>query len=100
MPAMWRLNQPIQEEEAEDEELYTGNNIPEFTQLLMTTLEEKTSQEPWDPELRISLNDQLVEFLKGRTPQLIQSILVNKYEEQLMQLTSSPKQAVEGKVWR
>ena len=29
--------QPIQEEEVEDEELYTGNNIPEFTQLLMTT---------------------------------------------------------------
>ena len=78
-------SQPIQEEEAEDEELYTGNNIPEITQLLMTTLEENTPQEPWDPELRITLSDQLIEFLNQNTS-VDPEYLANKYEEHLMQL--------------
>ena len=30
----------------------------------MTTLEENTTQEPWDPDLRITLNDQLIEVLE------------------------------------
>ena len=61
-------SQPIQEEEeAEDEEVDIGNNIPEITQLLMNTLEENTPQEPWDPDLRMTLNDQLIEFLNQNT---------------------------------
>ena len=53
----------IEEAEAQQEEPQTGNNIPEFTQHLMTSLEEKTSHEPWDAELRTSLTDQLIFFL-------------------------------------
>ena len=43
-------------EEAQQEEPQTGNNIPEFTNLLMTSLEENTSREPWDTELRTTLS--------------------------------------------
>ena len=88
-------SQPIEEED-EDEELYTGNNIPEFTQLLMTTLEENTSQEPWDPELRTSLNNQLVEFLKQNTS-VDPEYLVNKYEEHLMQLLQAQNKRLRAK---
>ena len=59
-------SQPIEEEE-EDQESYSGNNVSEFTQLLMTTLERNTSNEPWDPELRKSLGDQLTYFLQNNT---------------------------------
>ena len=89
-------NQPIQEEEAEDEELYTGNNIPEFTQLLMTTLEENTPQEPWDPELRTSLNHQLVEFLKQNTS-TDPEYLVNEYDKYIMQLLQAQNKRLKTK---
>ena len=90
-------SQPIQEEEKdEDQELYTGNNIPEFTQLSMTTLEENTSQEPWDPELRKSLNDQLVEFLKGNTS-VDPEYLVTKYEEHILQLLQAQNKRLKAK---
>ena len=89
--------QAIQEEEEdEDEELYIGNDIPEFTQLLMTTLEENTSEEPWDPELRTSLNGQLVEFLKGNTS-VDPNYLVTKYEEHILQLLQAQNKRLKAK---
>ena len=85
-------SQPVQEqveeqaeEEEEDAELYSGNNVSEFTQLLMTTLEENTPQEPWDPELRKSLSDQLVYFLENNTS-TDPAYLVGQYQEYLIQL--------------
>ena len=87
-------SQPIEEEE--DEELYSGNNIPEFTQLLMTTLEENTLQEPWDPELRTSLNDQLTLFLQNNTS-TDPEYLVSKYEEYLIQLIQAQTKRLKAK---
>ena len=69
----------------EEEEVYSGHNVPEFTQLLMNTLEENTHHEPWDPELRKSLNDQLTSFLQNNTS-TDPVYLAKKYEEYLIQL--------------
>ena len=89
--------QAIQEEEEdEDEELYAGNDIPEFTQLLMNTLEENTSEEPWDPALRTSLNGQVVEFLKGNTS-VDPNYLVTKYEEHIIQLLQAQNKRLKAK---
>ena len=65
MAARERLANPPMEEEVEEEE-YSGYNVPEFTQLLMNELEEKSPQEPWDPALRTSLYDQLTYFLQNK----------------------------------
>ena len=62
----------------------------------MTTLEENTSQEPWDPELRRTLNDQLVEFLNQNTS-VDPEYLVNKYEEYIMQLLQAQNKRLKAK---
>ena len=80
----------------EEEEEYSGHNVPEFTQLLMNTLEEMTPQEPWDPELRKSLNDQLTSFLQNNTS--TDSVyLVKKYEEYLIQLIQAQTKRLKAK---
>ena len=88
------VSQPIEEEE--DAELYSGNDVPEFTQLLMTTLEENTPHEPWDPELRKSLNDQLTYFLQNNTS-TDPEYLVSKYEEYLIQLIQAQTKRLKAK---
>ena len=90
-------SQPAQnEEEVEEEEVDTGNNIPEITQLLMNTLEENTSHEPWDPDLRMTLNDQLVEFLNQNTS-VDPEYLVGRYEEYLMQILQAQTKRLKAK---
>ena len=76
------------EEEIQQEELQTGNNIPEFTQILMTSLEENTSKEPWDSELRRTLTDQMIEFLQQNTS-VDPEYLVQAYEQHLQQLITA-----------
>ena len=76
-------------EEAQQEEPQTGNNIPEFTQLLMTSLEQEVpSREPWDTELRTTLTDQLIEFLQQNTS-VDPDYLVKEYERYLQQLITA-----------
>ena len=62
----------------------------------MTTLEENTLQEPWDPELRKSLNDQLVYFLQNNTS-TDPEYLVSKYEEYLIQLIQAQTKRLKAK---
>ena len=85
-------NPPMEEEEEE----YSGHTVPEFTQLLMNTLEENTPHEPWDPELRKSLNDQLTSFLQNNTS-TDPVYLVNKYEEYLIQLIQAQTKRLRAK---
>ena len=72
------------EEAQQEEEPQTGNNIPEFTQLLMTSLEENTSKEPWDNELRTTVTNQLIEFLQQNTS-VDPEYLVREYQRHLQQ---------------
>ena len=75
----------VQAIDEEEEEEYTGNNVPEFTQLLMTTLEENTSDEPWDSDLRSSLSRQLIYFLENNSS-TDPTYLVGQYQGYLLQL--------------
>ena len=54
-------------EQQQQQERSTGNTSEEFTSLLVRTLENMTQEEPWDNDLRISLQGQLVELLNQST---------------------------------
>ena len=76
-------NAPMDEEE--DEEQYSGYDVPEFTQLLLRVLEENTPQGSWDDALRTSLFDQLTHFLENNTS-TDPEYLVGQYKGYLLQL--------------
>ena len=58
-------SQPFEEEE--DAELYSGNNVPEFTQLLMNTLEENTPH----PEYLVGKYEEyLIQLIQAQTKRL------------------------------
>ena len=84
MAARTRLaNPPVDEEE--EEEQYSGYDVPEFTQLLLRVLEEITPPGSWDDELRTSLYDQLTHFLENNTS-IDPEYLVGQYEGHLIPL--------------
>ena len=62
------------------------------------SLENNTSKEPWDAELRMTLTDQLIEFLQQNTS-TEPEYLVRSYEQHLQSTYHCPKQTVEGEVW-
>ena len=74
----------------------SGNSIPEFTQALMTALEESTSSEPWDSVLRNTLRDQLIDFLNQSTSTKPE-YLVRAYEQHLLQLINAQNQRLRVK---
>ena len=94
------MSQPPEEdqegqEEVEEEE-DPGNSIPEFTHLLMTSLEETTSHEAWDSELRNTLRDQLVEFL-NQSSSTEPEYLVRTYGQHLQQLSNAQNLRLKAK---
>ena len=64
--------------------------------MLMTSLEESTSKEIWDTELRNTLRDQLIEFLRQSTS-TEPEYLVRTYEQHLLQLMSAQNQRLRVK---
>ena len=89
-------SQPVEEEQEEEAEEDSGNSIPEFTQVLISSLEESTSKEPWDTELRNTLRNQLIEFLNQSTS-TDPGYLVKEYERHLQQLINAQNQRLRVK---
>ena len=62
----------------------------------MTSLEESTSKETWDAELRNTLRDQLIDFLNQSTS-TEPEYLVRAYEQHLLQLITAQNQRLRAK---
>ena len=94
MAARQRLANPQMDEE--DEEQYSGYDVPEFTQLLLRVLEENTPQGSWDDALRTSLYDQLTHFLENNTS-TDPEYLVGQYKGYLIQLIQAQTKRLKAK---
>ena len=84
MAARHQLAHPPMDKE-EEEKQYSGYDVPEFTQLLVRTLEEITPPGSWDDEFRTSLYEQLEYFLHNNTS-TDPEYLVEQYHGHLLQL--------------
>ena len=95
MAARHQLANPPMDEE-EEEEQYSGYDVPEFTQLLVRVLEEMTPPGSWDDALRTSLYEQLEYFLQNNTS-TDPEYLVGQYKGYLLQLIKAQTKRLKAK---
>ena len=95
MAARHQLANPPMDDEEEAKQ-YSGYDVPEFTQLLVRTLEEMTPPGSWDDAFRTSLYEQLEYFLHNNTS-TDPEYLVEQYHGYLLQLIKAQTKRLKAK---
>ena len=95
MTARHHLANPPMDEEEEARQ-YSGYDVPEFTQLLVRTLEEITTPGSWDDAFRTSLYEQLEHFLYNNTS-VDPEYLVEQYRGHLLQFIQAQNKRLKTK---